>query len=704
MPRAIVTHNDVTKVVLYDADDTFDVFKEKCISKFAELKDFRICLNRHLFPEVENTHEFDKDDTLILFEEEFLVLQDNVETVDTDDVLEVEAEVVPEVGGKNGTKRIAEAAPTEVDTDEEEDDVDDEEEDGVDDEDYDDDDDEDYDDEDYDDDDDEDYDDDDDEDYDDTQKKQPNRKRKAMEEFKNAAPEDLVSRCIKLWPRKMLRRAEKMATMSRDEAMQSIVSARAKSGYSFVITDDRGRKTHYASIDPVAQGKRKYGRVGYKGKMVATPEEAAMEVVSFITKVGKALLEHPSCDVRREPSVGDVITTDVDGVVCRHTIVSGPAPSTDPQKVKLVVTVQCPGCNGHIEFIAHQLGDLHSENANRCRRIKDHSRHEYHKEAMKKNESPFYDENEATEAKEYAKVLVELGVFSSEELALQAIVDGMSGRGPRAHIDAMKDIVKKSGFEAREDIDRACEQAAAKGHFSTLKYFGSMYHCFRNECTSAAARAGHMDILQWLLTECPFSPVMDARDEEFTLLRWAHWNGCPLTERMIALALREPNIPMLSWLKERGCPWPDLSYAEFGGCYLEVIRWMLENGQSNGDWILGLAVYCRNVDALQWLKENGYTNGSLDDEELYSIAWGHDDECVDEDLMCTFDWLHANGCPITEGVLRSYDHEEEVHKWLKRKLYGNEKATASRLPCRGGKGYRRKQVESAPAVKRARRS
>ena len=67
MPRAIVTHNDVTKVVLYDADDTFDVFKEKCISKFTELKDFRVCLNRHLFPEVEGVEEIDKDDTLILF-------------------------------------------------------------------------------------------------------------------------------------------------------------------------------------------------------------------------------------------------------------------------------------------------------------------------------------------------------------------------------------------------------------------------------------------------------------------------------------------------------------------------------------------------------------------------------------------------------------------------------------------------------------
>jgi len=67
MPRLIVTHNDVTKVVLYDVDDTFDVFKQKCISKFNELKDFRVCLNRHLFPEVEGVDEIDKEDTLILF-------------------------------------------------------------------------------------------------------------------------------------------------------------------------------------------------------------------------------------------------------------------------------------------------------------------------------------------------------------------------------------------------------------------------------------------------------------------------------------------------------------------------------------------------------------------------------------------------------------------------------------------------------------
>ena len=96
MPRAIITHNDVTKIVLYDADDTFDVFKQKCISKFAELKDFRVCLNCHLFPEVDNTHEFDKDDTLILFEKD--APPDQAETVETDDGVPVVAEVVPEEG------------------------------------------------------------------------------------------------------------------------------------------------------------------------------------------------------------------------------------------------------------------------------------------------------------------------------------------------------------------------------------------------------------------------------------------------------------------------------------------------------------------------------------------------------------------------------------------------------------------------------
>ena len=173
-------------------------------------------------------------------------------------------------------------------------------------------------------------------------------------------------------------------------------------------------------------------------------------------------------------------------------------------------------------------------------------------------------------------------------------------------------------------------------------------------------------------------------------------------------AVLHPDFPLLSWLTEKGCPWPELPYSEFGhvSYSLEIVQFMLEKGLKSKCWVLGAAVYSRCVGTLDWLKENGYTEGVLDDKDIYFLVRGHEDDPfdLDEGWICTFEWLHANGFPITESVLRDFEDEEEAHNWLKCKLYEDEKGTASRRPPRGGKRYCRKQVESAPAVKKARRS
>jgi len=44
-------------------EDGFDVFKHKCASKFTVLNDFRVCLNQHLFPEVEGIEELEMNDS-----------------------------------------------------------------------------------------------------------------------------------------------------------------------------------------------------------------------------------------------------------------------------------------------------------------------------------------------------------------------------------------------------------------------------------------------------------------------------------------------------------------------------------------------------------------------------------------------------------------------------------------------------------------
>ena len=199
--------------------------------------------------------------------------------------------------------------------------------------------------------------------------------------------DDHVATCIQYWPPSVLVRAEKVFAMSERDAIQSLRSDRARSGFTFVLMDNRphhGNNIYYACIDPVPENMRKIARPYFKGKFYSTPIEAAREVVSFMVKVGNAVETQDKDNTvqddipgAKHPQVGDAVTTAVDGVSHDHIVVKAPAPSVHPQKAdkaQLVVTVQCPDCDGLIEFNAHQLGDSRADNTYRSARIKDHER------------------------------------------------------------------------------------------------------------------------------------------------------------------------------------------------------------------------------------------------------------------------------------------------------------------------------------------
>lgn len=222
-----------------------------------------------------------------------------------------------------------------------------------------------------------------------------------------------VSKCIRHWPKFILDRAVEFTHMSEGDALRSFRSDRARSGFSFVLTDNRKMmdKIYYACIDPVPDHRRDVARPCFRGKFHSTPTDAAREVVSFLVTLGNAIetqdnnntMQNDADTVQaarevvspmvtlgnaldytvhetpgaKHPQVGDAVTTVVDGVSHDHIVVKAPAPSVHPQKAdkaQLVVTVQCPDCDGLIEFNAHQLGDSRADNTYRSARIKDHER------------------------------------------------------------------------------------------------------------------------------------------------------------------------------------------------------------------------------------------------------------------------------------------------------------------------------------------
>jgi len=63
----------------------------------------------------------------------------------------------------------------------------------------------------------------------------------------------------------------------------------------------------------------------------------------------------------------------------------------------------------------------------------------------------------------------------------------------------------------------------------------------------------------------------------FEVLKWVSENArCTWTERHCAEAAASDNLPLLKWLRKKGCPWDGQVCADAGS--KKLLRWALANG------------------------------------------------------------------------------------------------------------------------------
>jgi hypothetical protein len=128
-----------------------------------------------------------------------------------------------------------------------------------------------------------------------------------------------------------------------------------------------------------------------------------------------------------------------------------------------------------------------------------------------------------------------------------------------------------------------------------------------------AARNGHLEVLQWLMTE-----------------------NCPWYAKACNVAAKYGHIKVLKWLRDNGCDWcpRTCSNAAENG-HLEVLMWARVNGC---DWfentICASASIHGHLDVLVWLQ----TEGCILHRDACTFAErnGHD---------AVVAWLKKNGCP-----------------------------------------------------------
>ena len=194
---------------------------------------------------------------------------------------------------------------------------------------------------------------------------------------------------------------------------------------------------------------------------------------------------------------------------------------------------------------------------------------------------------------------------------------------------------------------------ARRGNLEVLKYLYEHGCAVINEATfSAAARGGHMHIIQWLLDMgCTMSPSACAAAAEagnLELLKWLRKNGCKWDEDSCASAACGGHYQILKWLRENGCEWNSqtcfyiarrgdlgmLKWANSNGCilnvdvasgaatngHLEILKYLQEQGirYTNG----GSSVTARgHLHVLKWLNEFGFQWTHF--ELIQAIRYGH---------------------------------------------------------------------------------
>lgn len=133
--------------------------------------------------------------------------------------------------------------------------------------------------------------------------------------------------------------------------------------------------------------------------------------------------------------------------------------------------------------------------------------------------------------------------------------------------------------------DRSCRAAARGGHVRILDWMlkRNKSKIVSASTVHAAAAGGQLDCLKWLRAlGAPWAretAKMAAVGGHFELLRWARSKGCPWDEDTPAFCAQHGHLDMLQWAVTNGCPWDsDACYCAARGGQLEALQWLRAHG------------------------------------------------------------------------------------------------------------------------------
>ena len=296
-------------------------------------------------------------------------------------------------------------------------------------------------------------------------------------------------------------------------------------------------------------------------------------------------------------------------------------------------------------------------------------------------------------------------ISSEEELFTSAKADFEEWLGGSSKVAAANGHfnILQWGFESKAfHFGKAAVAAAAgAGHLDIVKWLvdGEPACEWNGKALQLAAKGGHLDVMKWLLEKHidPSSLLGDpeimneaAGGGHLEVMKWLRermGTSVPLTPEMCRRAAHQGRLDMLEWLKAEGCQlvgdsWL-MSSAAAGG-HVATLKWLREqNGVPFDTHSIPGAIKHGHWEVLKWLKERGSPWGTFSyyfavkagcDWEM--LRWLKENGCpwnlsveaaAEKGRLDVVKWMHENGCPLTQDSCdhAAYGGQLEVLKWLR---------------------------------------
>jgi hypothetical protein len=188
-----------------------------------------------------------------------------------------------------------------------------------------------------------------------------------------------------------------------------------------------------------------------------------------------------------------------------------------------------------------------------------------------------------------------------------------------------------------------CVAAVEGRHLSLLRWLREQGCPWDDQCVTSAASGGNLELLRWVLKSgCPYDlenrqvTSAAAGSGNFALLQFVVERGFVLGPGTAAAAISRGDLPMLRWLREKGCPWKESDVCRMAACCgkLDVLELCHAQGGKLDVEVFLSAARRGSVPMLQWLRERG-------------CPW-HRSTCQEAATygrLSALRWLKENGCP-----------------------------------------------------------